>query len=218
MTKITEREKAIELRKQNKSLAKISAELNVSKSTASYWLRDYPLQAEILKSRLQENARAVNKKNADDFQRRCEQYGLIEHKALHENLTTNLRGEIAALKIQIRAAELGYVLSKPTTDVRYDFVLDDGEKLKRVQVKYANGKSDKAQGSIVINLVSDHGNGKVLTYSAAEIDLILVYLPLIDKVIRLPDSCLGKTTFTVRYNPPKNGLKSGMNFVEDLIW
>ena len=51
------------------------------------------------------------------------------------------KGEIAQLKVQLRAAEKGVTLSKPLIDSRYDFIRDDGRKQERAQVKYASGKS-----------------------------------------------------------------------------
>lgn len=43
MTKILERNRAIELRRQGKSYSEIKADLPVSKSSLSLWLKDYPL-------------------------------------------------------------------------------------------------------------------------------------------------------------------------------
>ena len=46
MAKPKLRQKALELRKEGKSYSQIKKELGVSKSTLSYWLRDYPLSTE----------------------------------------------------------------------------------------------------------------------------------------------------------------------------
>lgn len=46
MARIEDREKALALRKQEKSYSQIKKILGVSKSTLSYWLRDYPLSKE----------------------------------------------------------------------------------------------------------------------------------------------------------------------------
>src|SRR3989344_1149266 len=43
MISISNREKAMGLRKQGMSYSQIKQRLGVSKSTLSYWLRDYPL-------------------------------------------------------------------------------------------------------------------------------------------------------------------------------
>ena len=51
-------------------------------------------------------------------------------------MDANDKGEIALLKVEIRAAEQGIVVLKPTTSHRrYDIVLDCGGKFLRAQVK-----------------------------------------------------------------------------------
>jgi hypothetical protein len=49
MTRFKDREKALLLRKQNKSYSQIKKILKVSKSTLSYWLRKYPLSKQRIK-------------------------------------------------------------------------------------------------------------------------------------------------------------------------
>lgn len=46
MARFLDRQKALELRTQGKSYSQIKSELGISKSTLSYWLRDYPLSPE----------------------------------------------------------------------------------------------------------------------------------------------------------------------------
>lgn len=53
-------------------------------------------------------------------------------------VTSNVKGQLAIIKAELRALELGYVPSKPIFNSRYDLVIDDYTSLKRVQVKYAN--------------------------------------------------------------------------------
>jgi hypothetical protein len=88
--------------------------------------------------------------------------------------STHQKGEIAQLKVQLRAAEKGIVLSKPVVDSRYDFILDDGRRLERVQVKYASGKAPHSQGSVKINLKSWEGRKLRRRYCANEVDSLLV--------------------------------------------
>ncbi len=49
MARLKDREKAIALRKKEMSYSQIKKTLKVSKSTLSYWLRDYPLSGEKIK-------------------------------------------------------------------------------------------------------------------------------------------------------------------------
>src|SRR3989338_4061548 len=46
MARILDREKALLLRKRGESYSQIKKQLGISKSTLSYWLRDYPLSKE----------------------------------------------------------------------------------------------------------------------------------------------------------------------------
>jgi hypothetical protein len=48
------------------------------------------------------------------------------------------KGYIGEMKVAAWAAERGYLLSKPLAEARYDFVLDDGSRLWRAQVKYVD--------------------------------------------------------------------------------
>ncbi|HEX8492646.1 MAG TPA: group I intron-associated PD-(D/E)XK endonuclease [Pyrinomonadaceae bacterium] len=98
--------------------------------------------------------------------------------------STHQKGEIAHIKVMLRALEKGVVLSKPLIASRYDFILDDSQKLERVQVKYAGGKAPHSQGSVKVNLKSWEGRKLRRRYCASEVDALLVYIPQIDAVLR----------------------------------
>lgn len=49
MARLLDKQKALKLRTQGKSYSQIKSELGISKSTLSYWLRDYPLSPERIK-------------------------------------------------------------------------------------------------------------------------------------------------------------------------
>src|SRR3712207_5017031 len=119
---------------------------------------------------------------------------------------THQKGEIAQLKVQLRAAEKGVVLSKPLVASRYDFILDDGRRLERVQVKYAGGKAPHSRGSVKVNLKSWEGRRLHRRYCAGEVDALLVYVPQLDEVLRFEaDFFCERASFTVRLEPAKNG-------------
>jgi hypothetical protein len=92
---------------------------------------------------------------------------------------TCYKGQIAELKVALRAAQKGFITSKPLIDARYDYVIDDGNQLFRTQVKYADGKSSKSSGAVVIRL-RGHRND---AYNAKEVDLLLVYIPKLDAIV-----------------------------------
>ena len=132
---------------------------------------------------------------------------------------THQKGEIAQLKVQLRAAEKGSVLSKPLVESRYDFILDDGRRLERVQVKYASGKAPHSAGSVKINLKSWEGRQLRRRYRASEVDALLVYVPQIEKVLRFgAEIFCERASFTVRLEPAKNGQTQSILNALDYIW
>ena len=132
---------------------------------------------------------------------------------------THQKGEIAQLKVQLRAAEKGLILSKPLIDSRYDFIIDDGQKLERVQVKYASGKAQNSQGSIRVNLKSWEGRKLRRRYCANEVDALLVYIPQIDRVLRFEAGFFcERDSFIVRIQPAKNGQTKGTLSATDFVW
>jgi len=61
MTRFNDRQKAIELRKQKLSYSQIKKKLGVSKSTLSYWLKDYPLSKERIRELRDKNEKRIEK-------------------------------------------------------------------------------------------------------------------------------------------------------------
>lgn len=135
-------------------------------------------------------------------------------------MDTRQKSEVACLKVQTRATERGMVISKPTTDARYDLVLDDDTKLYRVQVKYGGGKSSHSEGVATVALRTYVGNKyKFKTYRAGEVDLLLVYLPQIDKIVSFePEEFENKAMLYVRLVPAKNNVKQRLLLAEEHLW
>lgn len=79
----------------------------------------------------------VRPKSAQGRPVRTEQPGSKTPKtALDYELTTKRRGELSELAFVYKAASLGFHVAKPYGDSeRYDFILDAGHRLWRVQVK-----------------------------------------------------------------------------------
>ena len=132
--------------------------------------------------------------------------------------STNSKGDLAIAKVLLLATEKGHIISKPLSDSsRYDLVIDDG-KLNRTQVKYANGKATHADGVVRVGLEKRY-KGKILLYSEKDIDLLLVYIPKIDRVCAFkPDVFAGMNNLYIRCEPSKNGQKSGCIQAADYFW
>ena len=109
------------------------------------------------------------------------------------------KGEIAPLKVIIRAIQKGATVSKPVTEgTRYDLVLDDGGRLCRAQVNYCDGVTGR--NSVMVRLVSgSYGKVRFTYYSAQEVDVVLAYVPKLDAILWI-DPCHfeGKSAVTFR--------------------
>jgi hypothetical protein len=129
-------------------------------------------------------------------------------------LTTDIKGQIALLKVLMAAANKGATVSLPTTPLRYDLVLDWEGKLYRAQVKYADGKSPHSEGAIRVDL-----RRRKRQYSQDEVDILLVYVAQVDRVCWFgPEVFHQKAGLHLRTKPAKNGQAKGCLSVENYIW
>jgi PD-(D/E)XK endonuclease len=83
------------------------------------------------------------------------------------------RGELVELGFMHKAASLGFEVAKPYGDTcRYDFILDSGERLWRVQVKSTYGTGAKGYR---INAYGSTNTG-FFSYTPEEIDILVAYV------------------------------------------
>ena len=131
--------------------------------------------------------------------------------------STHKKGEIAQLQVQLRATEMGIVVSRPTTEARYDMILDTDAGLERAQVKYADRWNGDA---ISIDLRRDTRNSGIKkTYDRREIDVVYVYVPEKEVVLRLtPELFHQRKSINIRFSPAKNNQKARTLMSEDFIW
>lgn len=132
---------------------------------------------------------------------------------MKQKLTTNQKGEISKLKIEIRAQEKGWIVSRTVDSARYDLILDDGTCRYRVQAKYASGATSHSEGTVQAEL---RRNAK--TYSKSEIDVIIVYVPQIDMLCWFNPECFhNKTALVIRYAASKYNIKNA-RMAKDFEW
>jgi hypothetical protein len=83
------------------------------------------------------------------------------------------RGEVSELAFALKAASLGIAVAKPYGDSEaYDFIVDTGARLLRVQVK-----STSSPGRHKYNIGLQHFWGKgCLAYTAKEIDFVVAHI------------------------------------------
>jgi hypothetical protein len=129
------------------------------------------------------------------------------------------KAELAMLKVQERALELGILVSRPAVEGgRYDCILDDNGTLLRAQVKYAGVKASHSSGAVQVGLSKPPGRGAQRPYTDKEIDALLVYVPAIDRVCLFPPVVFsGRAQLIIRYEPPKNGRKQCL-LAENYLW
>lgn len=124
------------------------------------------------------------------------------------------KGRIGEQKVILRALEKGWQVNLPVVPGRYDLVLDDGSRLYRTQVKYTDNKPSKSSGSVTLSLWR-----RGLTYRRGEVDLLLVYIPKIDRIVAFnPDEFCGKGSLTIRFEGTKNNQSSGVCQASDRFW
>lgn len=132
------------------------------------------------------------------------------------------KAQTALLKVQIRAVERGCMTSVPSSDdCRYDLILDEGGVLRRAQVKWGGMECSHAAGAVQVDLRKDDGKKgqKRRLYSADEIDVVLIYIPQVDRVVAFnSEHFAGKTALIVRLEPPKNGQHKKLRMLQDFLW
>ncbi len=106
----------------------------------------------------------------------------------HARLEPKRRGELAELAFLYKASSLGLVVSKPYGDsARYDFLVDDGERIWKVQVKSAEAEF---QGAYYFNSHRS-ANGQAISYTERDIDLLVGYVPKYEAWYVIPVEAFG---------------------------
>jgi PD-(D/E)XK endonuclease len=100
----------------------------------------------------------------------------------HRN--TKRTGELSEAAFLLKAETLGFHVSRPWGDSeRYDFILDAGPRLWRVQLKCTEVL--RARGYDIQPIYAIYGQGKVV-YSAADIDALVVHIIPMDAWYVIP--------------------------------
>ena len=126
-------------------------------------------------------------------------------------LLSSSKGEIAQLKVQIRAAEKNLISSIPQTEVQYDIILDDNinKKIYRAQIKFCDRKHGN---NLQLNLCDT--DGKRNHYTSDDIDILLVFLSKVDKILIYNSKKFHKkTSIQINLNDKKSP-----HYFEKYIW
>lgn len=115
-------------------------------------------------------------------------------------------GDISEAQVIAAFTKLGYHVLLPFGENhRYDLVVDDGDKLFRVQVK--TGRLVRGGTVIEYTCASSHAHrgGPSRPYFG-EIDYLAVYCPGTQRVYLLPEKELTATRAHLRLSPPQNNM------------
>jgi len=86
---------------------------------------------------------------------------------------TSKKGEAAELAFMLKAVSLGFGVAKPWgNSERYDFILDTGTRLSRVQIK---SSSAMHLGMYCVN-ANRHANGNSIAYRTREFDFLIAQI------------------------------------------
>jgi hypothetical protein len=87
---------------------------------------------------------------------------------------TKRTGELSEAAFLFKAESLGFRVAKPWGDSeRYDFILDSGQRLWRVQLKCTEAL--RARGYDVQPIYAVYGKGKVV-YDSGDIDILVAHI------------------------------------------
>lgn len=126
-------------------------------------------------------------------------------------MNTTRKGKIGESEVINEALRRGYNLSIPFQEgVPYDLILDDGENLERVQIKYTESDGEVIQ----VHLTSDN-NWQSKSYEG-EVEYILCYDATTDEIVKIND--LDGNKKKIRIAPTKNNQEKGINWIEDYRW
>ena len=129
-------------------------------------------------------------------------------------MDTNIKGTITELKCKTYFLELGYMVSTPESPVRYDFILDTGKELLKIQVKTSHTDGEK----IIFKTSSTHITARGNTVHHYKDDGIDYFCTWFDNECYLvPVQDCGKSEKYLRLIPTKNGQVKNIAFAKDYV-
>lgn len=125
-------------------------------------------------------------------------------------------GNLSTLKCMQAFLEAGYLVSIPFGDgCPYDLIIDDRDRLQRVECKTARLRSD---GAIDVCMKSNNGRwfqtGGSRLYSE-RVDLLAAYCPETDKVYIIAPEHLSQGLIRLRVSPTVNNQVKGIRWARD---
>lgn len=131
-------------------------------------------------------------------------------------LTTDQKGNVAELAVARAAIELGIDVYRPVGEGgRYDMIFEIGDRLCRVQCKWA----PRVRDTIVIRCYSTRRNRDGLVrrqYVEGEVDAFAAYSPDTQRCYFLPpELCIARKEVRLRLAPCRNNQMLKINWAKD---
>lgn len=129
-------------------------------------------------------------------------------------MDTREKGTLTEARIMSALVEAGYLVSLPFGEGhKYYFVIDDSQRLHRVQCKTGRVRG----GSLMFNAHSFSGNGKVRRSYRGSADLFAVLNPETSQVYLVPVEEVGCTDVCLRLKPTLSGQSKGIRWAAAYI-
>ncbi len=140
----------------------------------------------------------------------------MKTKLMTEISPTLLKGKITELKCELWFLEHGFLVSIPNVPYQYDFLVDIGDKLIKVQVKTSSLAEDNS--SFTFNTCSMTHNQQGYTrriYNENDVDYFMTEQD--GKCYLIPFKECGAREKKLRLIPTKNGQVKGISFAKDYL-
>jgi PD-(D/E)XK endonuclease len=130
-------------------------------------------------------------------------------------LTSDQKGAVAEAAIAFAAIQLGIGVSRPFGDEAYDLIFDLGDRLVRVQCKWAMRHGDVVQ----IRCYGSRRNANGLLrrfYSEHEVDAFAAYCAELERCYFLPFASLpSRVQVNLRLSAPRNNQRLRINWASE---
>jgi hypothetical protein len=129
---------------------------------------------------------------------------------------STIKGAIAEAAIASAAIELGIVVLRPLVEGRrYDLLFDAGDRLLRVQCKWAPLRGNVVVVSLRTHRCTPHGYVRS-TYTADEVDGIGVYCQALKQCFYVPiEKVQRRRVVHLRLTPAANNQQAAINWAAD---
>ncbi len=133
-----------------------------------------------------------------------------------EEHNPNRKGNVAELAIATEAANLGLSVLKPLTEHEaYDLAFDLGDRIWRIQCKWATLKSEVVHVRVTRCRTGSRGYVRT-TYRTGELDAVAAYCQQLHRCYLLPaDMVIGRHSVQLRTGPARNKQRAAINFAAD---